>query len=390
MSKKFILIESNNFEDFPIGGTLSFSKHLISIFKEDIKLVGLETGNEPCGIWRKKIINGIEYDYFGIARYKSKKNFVPIRLKTVICLFFYRKKIFNDSIKNYFTQSPHFLFVLSKIKGKNSLCFRFAGTGNSISLSKYKFARIFGNVYERFLFKSIKNGVDCVLASADKKAIKKIIDRSKGKLNNIEITQFPTRFNPLVFFPANKMESRDNLGLPKNKKIISIIGRLADIKGWKLALESFELLNRNMEHLLIFVGEGEARIKINEYSKIINQQDFVLITGKLSPQQVSLYINSSDVILVTSFVEGWPTVIVESMACGKNVVSTDIGGAGDLIENNVNGFVINERAAHLINESIKKSFELPDPNKDAVKKSIKYSINNLKKDLSEIWFSKIK
>ena len=137
-SNKFIYLELNNFEDFPFGGTLSFSKQLLNVFRSEIAIVGIETGDYPTGCWIRKRIGENEFDYFGLVRInKEKRTIIPLRLKSVLFLWIYRKRIESFGIRNYFTCSPQFLFVLSKMKTR-SLCFCFAGTTNLVAISKFK------------------------------------------------------------------------------------------------------------------------------------------------------------------------------------------------------------------------------------------------------------
>ena len=142
----FIYLDSVNFKDFPVGGTLSFSKLLISQFKDKVALVGLITDKkDPVGKWFTKEINGISYRFFGIGRFRKsdRKPFIPLRLKTMFCLLYYLPLIRAINNKNVFTRSPQFLFPLSMCKW-DSLCFCFAGIENPIANSRYRRLRIFG------------------------------------------------------------------------------------------------------------------------------------------------------------------------------------------------------------------------------------------------------
>ena len=93
---KFLHIESNNFQDFPLGGTLSFSRQLIGQFKDEVALAGLITDpQDPVGKWLKKDIEGVSFNYFGYARLKksSKRPVIPIRLKSWFYLLLYLPRI---------------------------------------------------------------------------------------------------------------------------------------------------------------------------------------------------------------------------------------------------------------------------------------------------------
>ena len=89
-----LYIESTNFTTFPIGGTLSFSKHMLNAFGKQLHLVGLGDEGDPIGVWFKKEINGIEFNYFSISKVSDlKKTHFTKRFVT----FYYLEK-FKHSI----------------------------------------------------------------------------------------------------------------------------------------------------------------------------------------------------------------------------------------------------------------------------------------------------
>ena len=78
--------------------------------------------------------------------------------------------------------------------------------------------------------------------------------------------------------------------------------------------------------------------------------------------QVSI-LNAADLFVMGSLVEGWPTAMVEAIACGKNIVSTDVSGVREMIEDKGNGYIVSVRNAKLFADKISQGLNLPDPNK---------------------------
>jgi hypothetical protein len=63
--KRILIIDFCNYQDYPIGGYLSFAKILMETFGNDLALVGITTQiSDPVGKWFKKVINGFNYDFF--------------------------------------------------------------------------------------------------------------------------------------------------------------------------------------------------------------------------------------------------------------------------------------------------------------------------------------
>ena len=390
---KFLHIESNNFRDFPLGGTLSFSRQLIGQFKDEIALAGLITDpQDPVGKWFRKDIEGVSFHYFGYGRFKksSKRPVIPIRLKSWFYLLLYLPRIRALKIRNVFTQSPHLLFALNMFKW-NSICFCFAGISNSISNSRYKSLRFLGDLYERSLFRILKQKADVILAAADKDAIMEAMTRTKNILGEKQIESFPTRFDPDIFHPRDKAECRKMLDIDKQTLVLVTTGRLSWVKGWQLLSDSVgELVNKGHKDIkLLFVGDGEDREKIVNYNKYFIDNKIIEIVGHIEQDRIPVYLCASDVVVFGSFFEGWPTSMVEAIACGCTIVTTKVSGASEIVIDGETGFIVNDRNPSLFAEMIEKSIDLQGVIEHSVINSRKFSVDRLREDLNRLWLSKI-
>lgn len=389
---KFLHIESNNFQDFPFGGTLSFSKQLTGQFRDEIALVGLITDpDDPVGKWFRKDIAGTSFFYFGYGRFKktSKRPVIPIRLKSWFCLLLYLPRIRVLKIRNVFTQSPHLLFALNIFKW-DSICFCFAGISNSISNSRYKSLRFFGNLYERRLFKILKQKVNVILAAADKDAIIEAMARTKNILGEKHIESFPTRYDPEIFFPRDKIFCREMLNIDKKTILLVTTGRLSWVKGWQLLIDSIrELVSFGHENIkLLFIGDGEDKEKIKNYDAYFINNKTIEIVGHIEQDKIPVYLSASDVVVFGSFFEGWPTSMVEAMACGCPIVTTKVSGASEIVIHGKTGYIVNDRNPLLFAKMVEKAFDLKEVTEYSVKNSKKFSVDRIREDLNRLWLSK--
>lgn len=363
-----------------------FDKQLLNVLPADkIALVGITTEDIPVKAWTKININEKEYDFFPIAKVlpRTKKPIIPLRITTFIALLLSLKRIRQKGCLNVFSQTPQFLFAIKYFKWE-SVCFCFAGVGNSIALSRYRSLRFLGRAYEKSLFKVLKDHVDVILAAADKRAIKQFADRSEGLINANDISVFPTRFDGKVFRPIDMGACRKGLNIGNEKKVLVTTGRLCWVKGWDLLLETIKL-RASGDWMLIFVGDGEDRGKIeNEVPELI-KSGIVKITGFLPQSEVVKYINAADVILTGSYQEGWSTAMIEAIACGKPMVSTDVSGASEIISEGKNGYILYERDPEQMGQLIDKAFNLTDANEVSVKLANTYSMDNLYEDFLIKW-----
>jgi len=83
-----------------------------------------------------------------------------------------------------------------------------------------------------------------------------------------------------------------------------------------------------------------------------------------------------------SHIEGWPTSMVEALACGKNIISTNVSGAKDMIYEKKNGFIVFERDPILYAKAMENGLELNNPNTFSLQKAKQYASSNLNFDFN--------
>ena len=171
----------------------------------------------------------------------------------------------------------------------------------------------------------------------------------------------------------------------KTYKIIITTGRLAQIKGWKDLIDSFRIAKIEVPNLtLFFVGDGEDKDSILHYASTEIKNNEIILFGRKNHKEISKLLNAADLFIMTSYVEGWPTSMVEALACGKNIVSSNIGGSYDMIINEENGVIVEQRSPKKFSEAILKALKLPNPNKHSLKIARKYSSSTLNKDFKTV------
>jgi len=386
MEAKFILIEPCNFINYPVGGTLSFAKQLIDVYKNKIALVGLGEKDDPIGIWFKKTFNNQEYNYFAIARYSPGiiKPKIPARLKAYLNIKKYKKEILSIGINSVFVQSHEILKVVTDWKFK-SVCYYFPGVGNPLQTSRYPWARIFSTIFD-FWFLSGALKAHVLLAAADSDAILALKNRCCGILKNKNIFFLSTRVNTTIFKRQNKFSIRDELGLNRNKIIFVTTGRIHYAKGWKFLLKVVYLYKRlNSNCLLLFVGDGGDRKAMEIEITKMKLNNNVIITGFLNPENVAKYIQAADVFLLGSKKEGWSTSLIEALVCYKPIVTCKVSSATSIVQDGINGFVVEQNDLHGFVSGIEKALLLINYNEYIDKEISKYSLDTLKKSLEEIW-----
>lgn len=385
-----IILDSCNFTDFPPGGTLSFARIMLRAFGDELALAGIVTDDTPCGRWITRSIDGQQYHFFGICRMapQATRPLIPARLTTYLQLRRSFKKLQELGIRKIFTQTPQFMFCLSR-KDWESICFCFAGMGNSVGLSRYPLLRMLGGMYEARLFRALRENADCILAAADHRTIEASILRSNETLAPGSIQQFPTRFDDQIFFPQDRDQCRSRLALSQDRTIIAVNGRLSWVKGWRFIIDSFRLfVQREPSAMLLFIGDGEDRTQIEAENKDLIGHGKLRITGRISPREVSAFLNAADVMMIGSFAEGWSTAMIEALACAKPMVSTDVSGARDMVVPHKNGYILSDRDPGRAASAIEAALKLRAAGEHSLRLSKQYSLSTLRSDLNKLWLQK--
>jgi len=149
-------------------------------------------------------------------------------------------------------------------------------------------------------------------------------------------------------------------------------------------IDSFmEFLKQSHNALFIMVGEGEDYDKIKLYISENKLADRILLTGRKGGEEIASYLNASDLYIMGSYKEGWPTALMEAVACGVPVCATDFSAVDEIIIEGVNGYIVRNRDEHQFAEGMVRAARLQKPVKnDHV---TRYSTDRLKEDILNHW-----
>ena len=142
--------------------------------------------------------------------------------------------------------------------------------------------------------------------------------------------------------------------IPKNNRFVCV-GRLCEQKGQLLLLDAISILAKaKIDFKLIFAGDGEMRAVIEQRIKELGLEKQVTITGWIDSMEVRKEITKSRAMVLPSFAEGLPVVIMEALALGRPVVSTYVAGIPELVKDGINGFLVPAGSVVPIANALKK------------------------------------
>ena len=362
------------------------ARALMKLFGDRLGLVGMDRGEGPVGRWTHKHILGTRFRFFpaGTAEPSGRKPLLPARLTFYAALRRFRKQILSLGCKAAFIQAPEALLAVHKWDW-GSLCFWFAGVGNPLEVSRYSFARSLAERFDKSLYSALDR-VAVILAAADEEAIRQLVSRSNGRLAGERLIQLPTCVDTSEFRLRPIGNARAELGISKDDLVFVSSGRISRFKGWELLLTAFErFLQRHPNALLVFVGDGEDRpiLQTNIAARYLESR--VKITGFQTPQKVASYLNAANAAVFCSLAEGWSAAMLEALACGKALVSTEVSGANAMIVPGKNGFVVSGRDPKTFADAMEQALQLKDAEAVSLSIAARFDLKRFGERLAGLW-----
>lgn len=138
-----------------------------------------------------------------------------------------------------------------------------------------------------------------------------------------------------------------------DNKTLVCVGRICEQKGQLFLLDAInDVLKSGYQLKLILAGDGEMRSQVESKIQEYGISEHVLITGWISSDDVKKYILQSRAMILPSFAEGLPVVIMEAMALKRPVITTYIAGIPELVTHNKNGWLFPAGDNHALSAAI--------------------------------------
>lgn len=158
----------------------------------------------------------------------------------------------------------------------------------------------------------------------------------------------------------------DKFDIPKDKKNLMYVGNLKPHKNLERLLEAYSKINNKEETCLLLVGKAFEKYNILENKeKELNIEKQVIHTGIVTQEELVDLYNLTDLFIFPSLYEGFGLPVLEALACGTNVVSSNTSSLSEVGGTIVEYF--NPNDIDSMSEVINKAFD-KEYNKDEVKK----------------------
>ncbi len=177
------------------------------------------------------------------------------------------------------------------------------------------------------------------------------------------ITTIVNGFNTQVFYPRQRVDARHKAGLADQDRLILYVGRLIEAKGLRELLHAFEGLfatqarNGTGSTRLALIGEGAMKTELQSMIAAAKLEDRVTLLGGRAPAEVADWMSAADVMTLPSWSEGYPNVLVESLACGCPVVATRVGGIPEIVTER-NGLMVPPREVAALQAGLQQALNI--------------------------------
>lgn len=229
----------------------------------------------------------------------------------------------------------------------------------------------------------------------------KVIALSKGVkedlVNNffIKENKIQVIYNPVEVEKIKQLSKQKLNGFNKNnnEKLIISVGRLVEQKDYPTLIKAFSILEKKVSSRLIILGKGPLEKKLKKICKDYGLEEKVQFVGfKNNPYK---FMRAADLFVLSSKWEGFGHVIVESMAVGTPVISTDCkSGPSEIIGKNEYGKLVSVGNAEELSKNIISLLENPTLldfySKQGIKRANDFDAKTITEQYEKVFYSIIK
>ena len=180
------------------------------------------------------------------------------------------------------------------------------------------------NTEEKKSFCDFVSGVICVSTKNLEESLTKNLAAKE------KCVVIPNAIDSNLFKLLDKSDCRKRLGLPQDVFIVAFVGWFNDRKGSERVSKAISKINGPVAVNSIFVGEGQLNPDCEN----------VLFKGRLAHSQIPEYLNAADIFVLPTLQEGCCNAVIEAMACGLPIVSSNLPFNWDVLDES-NSIMVN-------------------------------------------------
>lgn len=138
--------------------------------------------------------------------------------------------------------------------------------------------------------------------------------------------------DPSVFYVRDRVEARQRLRIDPATEAVVYIGRMDVKKGLRELVEAAVLLHSERPNLHVYlVGEGPDRPIVESAIQAHGAASYIHALLGCASDDVAVWMAAANLVVLPSYMEGCPNLVLEALACGRPVVATNVGGIPEIM-----------------------------------------------------------
>ncbi|MGB8988577.1 MAG: glycosyltransferase family 4 protein [Candidatus Sulfotelmatobacter sp.] len=187
-------------------------------------------------------------------------------------------------------------------------------------------------------------------------ALKNIV--SGLKIPTDKVVVIPNGVDLDCFHPIDQANARRILGMPLDAEVVVDVGQLISRKGHHFLIQAVAHLCAKFPHLQLFIiGEGSSEKSLQQRISALGLERHVSLIGGVKNDELFRWYSAADVTCLASAREGFPCVLLESLACGTPVVATAIEGTSELVSSPDFGLLVQQDPLS-ISEGLERALQI--------------------------------
>jgi glycosyltransferase involved in cell wall biosynthesis len=204
-----------------------------------------------------------------------------------------------------------------------------------------------------YLMIKVLNSITCAVASGILLYSPRLILETGLEKYQRKIFIAQRHFVDLELFQCSKkFEDRPDM--------VGYIGRLSKEKGVLNFVNAFPKIHSENPKIQFFIGgDGALRDQIKAGISSSGLNEMVTCAGWIPHNELPSYLNNLKLLVLPSYTEGLPNIMLEAMACGTPVLVTSVGAIPDVIVDEETGFILNDNSSQKIEDSVIRALNHP-------------------------------
>ena len=210
--------------------------------------------------------------------------------------------------------------------------------------------------------KTVIEQVDAIIASTESERMQL---KDMYHVPDKKIVIIPPGVDTTRFYPIDKSEAREAIGIPEEDRMVLFVGRIEPLKGIDTLIEAMAKLkmkcHRCPHYLVIIGGDADASpqetnsemARLKTLSQELGIEDIIIFLGKRDQAKLPYYYSAAEVVVMPSHYESFGMVALEAMACGTPVIASEVGGLRNLIIEGETGFFIARQDSSTLSDKMK-------------------------------------